>query len=203
MPTFDENKTKALMAYIASKVDVGTTKLMKLLYLIDFTYYEKTGKAITNDEYKNFPYGPIPLKSWKGLKNGFAQDFISETNEPRGTGRYVKYSSKVKESHVAKEFTKDELEVINSVLAEHGGKFQEELVRMVHDEFPYQITSDQEDIPYFLAPYRKYKKLTPSELKKVRANKPYIQSIKDAFRDARRVEGRSQRMEPAPTSQAA
>ncbi len=188
MPTFDERRAKALLAYIASKTDVGKTKLMKLVYLMDFEMYEKSGRAITNDTYENWPLGPVPTNTWKKLSEGFATDVLNVKKEETAVGTYLRYTSKKPLETLQKEFSPDELEVIDRVLNEYGEMGQQKLVELVHEELPYLLTTKGEKIPYFLAPYRNYKKLTGAELKKVRANKQYIGEIKEAFREAKRAE---------------
>ncbi|MCX6823549.1 MAG: DUF4065 domain-containing protein [candidate division SR1 bacterium] len=61
----DKNyKLKQLILYVSSKLlgkqNFGETLLNKLLYFIDFDYYEWTGSMITDEEYVKLPYGPVP-----------------------------------------------------------------------------------------------------------------------------------------------
>lgn len=57
-------KLKQLIIYLSAKLSAkqnfGETLLNKLLYFIDFDYYERTGSLITDEEYVKLPYGPIP-----------------------------------------------------------------------------------------------------------------------------------------------
>lgn len=57
-------KLKQLIIYLSAKLSAkqnfGETLLNKLLYFIDFDYYERTGSSITEEEYVKLPYGPIP-----------------------------------------------------------------------------------------------------------------------------------------------
>lgn len=176
---FNEEKTKQLILYLASKVDIGKTKLMKLLYLIDFTAYEKTGKPITNDTYVHWALGPVPKNVWKKCSSLIA-GIIEQVTENRTTGKYTKFVPKT--SPNVSVFTGDERKVIDSVITKYGGKFQEELVDMVHAELPYTLTKENEVIPYHLAPYRNYKKLSRAQLKKLRANKSYLKRLRDAYK---------------------
>lgn len=38
----------------------GKKKLAKLLYFVDFDFYERYEKSITGDTYKALPMGPVP-----------------------------------------------------------------------------------------------------------------------------------------------
>jgi uncharacterized phage-associated protein len=176
---FNEEKTKQLILYLASKVDIGKTKLMKLLYLIDFTAYEKSGKPITNDTYEHWALGPVPTNVWKKC-NSLISGIINQVTENRTTGKYTKFVPKI--SPNVSVFTRDERKIIDKVIAEYGEKFQRELVEMIHAELPYKLTQENEVIPYHLAPYRKYKKLSRAQLKKLRANKSYLKRLRDAYK---------------------
>src|SRR6266849_1320345 len=121
---FDGEKTKQLIVYLASKVDIGKTKLIKLLYLIDFTAYEKTGKPITNDTYEHWALGPVPKHTWKKF-NSLLSGIIKQERENRGTA-YTRLISLA--SPDLSVFSKKEREIIDSIIEKHGNKFQQELV---------------------------------------------------------------------------
>lgn len=188
--TFDENKTKALLAYIASKVDVGKTKLMKLLYLIDFTAYEKTGKSVTNDEYKHWSLGPVPTRTWHGMKGTLIDGVLKTIREELEVGTYLRYTS-VTENPDLSSFTTDEGDIINEVIENYGGMGQQELVDMLHKELPYIITRENELIPYFLAPYRNYTGFTRKEIEKIQSNKAFVATLKSAHKESQKPEYRS------------
>jgi len=186
MPQFDENKARILIAYIASRVDVGKTKLMKLLYLIDFACYERTGRAITNDQYRHWIYGPVPTTIWKKMSADFIGDLLNVEETPRGNATYLKFTPKEKEINTGI-FTADERAVIEEILGKYGDKYQDELVSMVHAELPWSITEDDEIIPYFLASYRDHKPLTKREIKKLKSNKEFMKKLEDDYRAARQM----------------
>jgi uncharacterized phage-associated protein len=176
---FDEEKAKQLILYLASKVDIGMTKLMKLLYLIDFTAYEKKGKAITNDTYEHWALGPVPKSIWTNFSL-MMSGLVKKVDEPRTTGKYERIVPQVEPDLSA--FTSAECEIIVSVINDYGHKFQRELVEMVHEELPYKLTKENEVIPYHLAPYRNYRKLTPAQLRKLRSDKVYLKRLREAYK---------------------
>ena len=177
--TFDEEKTRQLILYLASRVDIGKTKLMKLLYLIDFTAYEKTGKPITNDMYEHWVLGPVPNNIWNRF-DALLSGIIKQERENRGSGIYTRLVSIA--SPDLSIFTRKEREVIDSIIEKYGNLYQRELVEIVHKELPYRITQKDEVIPYFLAPYRNYKRLSRTQLTKLRSNKAYVKRLRDAYR---------------------
>jgi len=64
-------KYKNIILFFANKIKNGTLgklKVMKLLYFLDFDFYEKYGKSVSGDEYLRFDNGPIPRMAEKILK---------------------------------------------------------------------------------------------------------------------------------------
>ncbi|MYE38508.1 MAG: helix-turn-helix domain-containing protein, partial [Candidatus Spechtbacteria bacterium SB0662_bin_43] len=57
-------KLKNVLLYVIGEVgsmpNIGTTVLYKLLYFIDFDYYEKFSASITGMKYRHNHYGPTP-----------------------------------------------------------------------------------------------------------------------------------------------
>ncbi len=57
-------KTENILLYVlekcAGKPNVGETVLNKILYFLDFDYYQEYKKKLLGLEYKKLPYGPVP-----------------------------------------------------------------------------------------------------------------------------------------------
>ena len=123
------------MAYIASKVNIGKTKLMKLLYLIDFAVYEQTGKSITNDEYKHWALGPVPMNVWIGMKGNLIEGLLNVAHESRAVGTYIRYTPITNPDVTS--FTEEEKRIVDEVIDQYGEMGQEELVDILHKELPY------------------------------------------------------------------
>ena len=67
----NEKKYKNIILFFARKIQNGTLgklKLMKLLYYLDFDFFEKYGRSVTGDEYLRFEHGPVPRMGEKILK---------------------------------------------------------------------------------------------------------------------------------------
>ena len=47
---------------------LGLTKLMKLLFYLDFEFYQKTGFSSTGLDYFAWEQGPVPKLVWSNLK---------------------------------------------------------------------------------------------------------------------------------------
>jgi uncharacterized phage-associated protein len=173
-------KSAQLIAYVASKTDVGKTKLMKLLYFIDFTAYAKLGRPITNDSYVNRRWGPVPSDIFHNLESligGYANMSLESRG---GENPYAKYSP-VDGNSSLHGFADEEIAIIDEVLSLYGNKTRSQLVNVTHEEIPWQVTTEGEPIPYFLAPYRAYKRPTKSDVKAITSNKKLMATIDRAF----------------------
>ncbi len=175
----NRKKTKQLLMYLAGRVDIGKTKLMKLLYLIDFTAYEKTGKSITNDKYEHWSLGPVPTQIWHNIEGKLSKGILHKESIETPRGNYVKFTPA--KSANLKGFSRKEKQIIDEIIEKYGGKNQDELVRMVHDELPYLITQENEEIPYFLSTYRNYKKLTKEQIERLKNNEQFITTLNEAY----------------------
>jgi len=181
MSSLNESKARALIAYIASRSDIGKTKLMKLLYLMDFMMYERSRNTITEDEYRHWSFGPVPVSIWKKLTDGEFADFLDVEKVDRGQA-YLKYTAKNPNVNMD-DFSPEEMAVINEVLAQHGDKFQDALVKMVHAELPYRITEENEVIPPFLAMYRNYDaKVRAKHAKAINGNAELMKIVKEQLK---------------------
>src|SRR5471030_2768319 len=68
---YSEDKMKQVVLYFLERINnvhLGRSKLMKLLYFVDFDHYEKHGEAITSAIYRKLPHGPVPTKVEKLIK---------------------------------------------------------------------------------------------------------------------------------------
>jgi uncharacterized phage-associated protein len=60
----DEHRNRlinAIVFFAENTLHCGKIKLFKLLYLLDFEHFRKTGKSVTNFEYQAWKFGPVPI----------------------------------------------------------------------------------------------------------------------------------------------
>jgi len=175
---FDPQRASQLIAYISSKVNVGKVKLMKLIYLSDFIAYEKLGKPITNDMYKNWPKGPVPEGIFFGLEEMSGSVFTVTPKQFERNGEIYEYEKfEPGATFDMSLFTQDQRQIIDGVLLQYGSMSTNDFVELVHEEAPYKMTQAREEIPYYLAPLRCSKQLTPEEIQELQSNKEYLDSV--------------------------
>lgn len=177
-------KLKELIVCLVGSTDVGLTKLEKLMYLCDFSAAEKLGRPITGETYRHFQLGPVPKHFVPAMNELVESGTISKTEVQLAPEiKYVQLKSTRKCEETT--FSPEELGIIEQVVAEYGKKNAKELVALTHKELTWDLTERNEDIPYFLAAYRNYKKLTEAEALRLLEAEGYRQSIRQGLEAAK------------------
>ena len=149
-------KFKQVFLYVlektAGKPNVGMTVLYKLLYFIDFDYYEKYEEQLMGLTYIKNHHGPTP------------REFVSVVNEMKKSGEL----EEVKSAYFTFEQRKflphrhadlsglsaQEMTMIDSVLARYGEKSTTELSILSHEDTPWIVAEDGKNIEYDHVFYR-------------------------------------------------
>ena len=152
----NERKYKNAVLFFARKIQnrtLGKLKLMKLLYFLDFDFFEKYGRSVTGDEYLRFEYGPVPRMGEKILKEMNGKD-IKITKRKMADGLNDQMHIEALKDFEVGVFTREEL----LVLEEIAGKWEKftgaEMKNASHGEAPWIATKPNEVIDYNLAYYR-------------------------------------------------
>lgn len=154
----DEEKYKNVILYLSKKIGQdgvrGKKKMYKLLYFIDFDFFEKYERPITGDIYHKLQMGPAPSyfdAIAQGLKEeGRLQIGTSKT----GNGYNDAYVYKALDNPSDDAFTPEEKAMIDRVIKIYGGKTGKQLEDLTHREAPYLAVDEGEEMPLELAHYR-------------------------------------------------
>jgi len=156
-PQINPDKLQNALLYILEKVgakpNVGQTVLYKLLYFIDFDFYEQNGRSITGLHYIKNHFGPTPTKGFLG---------IVQEMQNAGTLEIVETSHF---SHVQKKylpvirpdlssFSAEEIKHIDAELERLADKSAKELSELSHKDMPWIAAQDGGCIDYQLSMYR-------------------------------------------------
>lgn len=156
---FEPDKLKNILLYVLEKCggkpNLGETVLFKLLYFIDFDYFEEMGRPITGLNYVHRQFGPVPdSKEYcavveKMVKSNqlkiFMQEYYDLTQK-----RYVALTNYEEESLCLKE-----IKVIDSIINRLSDLNARKIEDYVHEDAPWKLTNDGQTIPYCLAYDRK------------------------------------------------
>jgi len=154
----NEKKYRNVILYFAKNVGSGSVwgkkKMYKLLYYLDFDFFEKYEKPITGDIYHKLQMGPAPsyfdaiafeLKREGKLK-------ISRGKTGAGLNDAVVYKALVRPDRNA--FTEQEKKMLNRIIKLYGNKSGAQLEALTHKEAPYLAVDEGEEMPLELAHYR-------------------------------------------------
>lgn len=156
MVKINEEKYKNLVLFFASKIKNGTLgklKIMKLLYFLDFDYFEKYGKSISGDEYLRFDNGPVPRMAEKILKEMDGKD-IKITKKKIGSGLNDQQLINGLKDFNINLFSKEELLMMEETASKWEKFSGSEMKNASHGEAPWIATKPNDVIDYNLAYYR-------------------------------------------------
>ena len=149
-------KFKEVLLYVLSKVgakpNIGETALYKLLYFIDFDFYEKFEAQLTGARYIKNHYGPTPVEFKKVIENMEQKGEIE-----RVKSRYFQYDQKKYLPRREPDLTNlsaKEIKHIDEVLARLSGKNANELTEYSHSDVPWRVHKNGEIISYESVFYR-------------------------------------------------
>ncbi|PIQ70670.1 XRE family transcriptional regulator [Candidatus Saccharibacteria bacterium CG11_big_fil_rev_8_21_14_0_20_41_19] len=150
-------KLREVLLYILDKVgakpNVGETVLYKLLYFIDFDYYEKYGQSITGLTYVRNHFGPTPTASFSSVVEGMKKNKELEIVTTKFFNNLQrKYLPTV--STDLHELRAKELRHIDEEISRLGDKNATELSDLSHKDTPWLASKHGEVIDYQLAMYR-------------------------------------------------
>lgn len=156
-PKTNPEKLREVLLYVLEKVgakpNIGETVLYKLLYFIDFDYYEKTGHSITGLTYVRNHYGPTPALDFKKVVDGMkANDDLEIVETKYFNNKQRKYlPNKKTDLH---ELGAREIKHIDETLARLSDKTASELSELSHYDTPWAVAKQGEPIKYRFVFYR-------------------------------------------------
>ncbi|MDP3935067.1 MAG: Panacea domain-containing protein, partial [Candidatus Giovannonibacteria bacterium] len=132
----------------------GKKKLAKLLYFVDFDFFEKYQKYLTGEIYKALPMGPFPV-ALEDITAGMAdkKTIALETTKEHGDYRPTEiYRCLVNPDESI--FSAEEIKILDRVVIKYGHLNGKQLEELSHAEAPYVGTEPSKIIPYELSFYR-------------------------------------------------
>lgn len=149
-------KFKEVLLYILSKVgakpNIGETALYKLLYFIDFDFYEKFESQLTGARYVKNHYGPTPVEFQKVVVEMLEKNEIEKVKS-----KYFQYEQKKylpRREPDLRVLSAREIKHIDEVLARLSDKNANELSDYSHSDIPWKVHKSGEIISYESVFYR-------------------------------------------------
>jgi len=146
MVKYSYAKLQELALYITARSEAdpqfASVRLAKSLFWSDFGRFRATGEAITGARYIRMDFGPAPNGFSDLLKNLEGGKFIRMENRGK-----QKRPVALREPDLDL-FTRDELAVVDGVIAEQWGKSADQVSDESHKFIGWQIAHPLERIPY-------------------------------------------------------
>ncbi|OGZ28316.1 MAG: repressor protein, partial [Candidatus Nealsonbacteria bacterium RIFOXYD1_FULL_39_11] len=157
VPQKNLQKFKEVLLYVLSKVggkpNVGEAVVYKLLYFIDFDFYEKFEEQLVGATYIKNHYGPTPVE-FKTI----IDDMIENGEVVKVEGKYFNYPQRkylpIREPDLTKLKDARELRHIDEVIARLGDKNATELSEYSHEDTPWLIAKENQPLDYEAVFYR-------------------------------------------------
>jgi len=154
--SFQAEKLEHVILFFLERINnitLGRTKLMKLLYYVDFDHCEKTGRPITNANYRKLPHGPVPDEAEDVIEKMVKAGAVQEVQRPVGSFTQHRLLTD-KAKFDAAIFSGDEIETLESVAKRWCQASAKEIEKASHREAPWATTEDGKTIDYEMAEYR-------------------------------------------------
>ncbi|HRZ29820.1 MAG TPA: DUF4065 domain-containing protein [Candidatus Paceibacterota bacterium] len=126
---------------------IPKTKLAKLLYLADFSWYYYNLKSMSGMKYRKIPFGPVPDTYFRVIDELEYEGKISI--DRKGDMLLISENDNSKKRNLGN-LSKDEIKLINKISYKWNDKKTNEIVEFTHNQLPYILCQSDEIIPYEL-----------------------------------------------------
>ncbi|NLF40681.1 DUF4065 domain-containing protein [bacterium] len=156
VPARNVRKFKEVLLYIlnrvGSKPNIGETVLYKLLYFIDFDFYERFEEQLTGAAYMKNHYGPSPVQFQEVVKDMMGKHELVEVKS-----QYFKYPQRkylpLRPPDLTA-FKAHEIAVIDEVLNRLSDMNAQQISEYSHGDVPWLTSQDGKIIDYEKVFYR-------------------------------------------------
>ena len=125
---------------------ITKTKLAKLVYLADFTWYYNELQPMSGMSYRRLPRGPVPDVYFRAIDEMVLDGVIDI--EPSGRAFMISMVERGDAPH--SKLSVKERQVIQAIGESWKDKQTQEIVDFTHEQLPWQICREGEVIPYGL-----------------------------------------------------
>ena len=154
---YSEEKLQQVIVYFLehiNNVHLGRTKLMKLLYYVDFDHQEAHGNSVTGATYRKLPHGPYPDNIERLIKKMEKAGLVRQVKvEYKGftQTRLLTLGAKFDPA----KFSGAELQTLERVAADWADATAAQIEAATHREAPWAGTANGKTIDYEMAEYRR------------------------------------------------
>jgi len=152
VPIKNQKKFKTVLTYILKKVggkpNIGMTVIYKLLYFIDFDYYEKYEEQLMGAVYIKNHFGPTPIMFAKIIDQMKAKNEIEEVKSKFYDREQKKYFLNPDYQVDLTPLSAQEIKHIDWELRRLADKTAKELSDLSHEDMPWRAAKMGEQVEY-------------------------------------------------------
>lgn len=147
IPNIDKYK-QMVLAFLREGEKIPKTKLAKLLYFADFSWFYYHLESMSGMQYRKIQYGPVTDAYFRVIDEMFdgGEIVITQTDEGAMLISQTRSGAKVPLSKINKE----EGKLIKDIEKKWKGKKTAEIVDFTHKQLPYLYAHDNEIVSYGL-----------------------------------------------------
>lgn len=157
VPQEKVEKFKQVLLYVLAEIgalpNIGQTALYKVLYFIDFDYYEKYEEQLIGAKYIKNTYGPSPVMFAKIVEELEKEDKIEKAKAKFHSYDQVKYLVNSKKLDISS-LSSQELEHINWEIRRLKDMTAAQISELSHLDTPWVVAGDREELKYEHVFYR-------------------------------------------------
>lgn len=152
----DNEKYKAAILYLLNKMGKieGKKKAYKLLYFLEFDYYEAYEKPFIGETFRSLQMGPAPIY-FDGIISQMQLEKTVVTKSVRKSPLHENDTVvflPLAENEYA--FSAEEIKMLDRIVSKYGNLTGSDLEKISHEQAPYRAVKLMETIPYELSFYR-------------------------------------------------
>ena len=152
IPDYEKYKEMILsfLRFFSSNGDgkVPKTKLAKLLYLADFSWFYEKMESMSGMQYRRIQYGPVPDLYFRALDELEEEGRINRDNKNSDV-TLISENEGSKRSPLNK-LNKQELDLIKKIAEKWKDKKTRDIVNFTQNQLPFKLCAPDEIIPYEL-----------------------------------------------------
>lgn len=140
MEDINEEKYKNAILYFVKNMDkyeLGTTKLAKLLYYLDFLSYRDKRESVTKADHYKQQYGPVPQDFFEIIKELREEEAINIQRKKLEDGRETDIYT-IHEEPDEDVFNEEEIELMRNLIEKYKDWETDLLVAKSHSELPWR-----------------------------------------------------------------
>lgn len=138
-----------LILHIAKKSEsdphFGLTKLHKILFDADFSFYREHGRSITNEAYQKLDFGPAVCSLMPTIQ---AAEKDKDLQLERENGQYAHRRVLAYRQADLSSFSESEIAAVNKAIDKLAGMNAKKVSNLSHEFIGWQLAAIREIIPY-------------------------------------------------------